>query len=236
MRWGAALGILVAVGICAYFAFRLLNSGGQGSAGATSQQDPPQQLAADNAYVDSVYMPIAAIGDLMRYELLRPGHMVDSRQFDAILRLAKRAQAAARTDVPPGWQTIGAGFEDRTTDIVDMWPAMKWLRANCTFKIDPNAPQGGGGANGLHCPSDAPTVYMHQGSSADPIDATNAYDEVIWGYSVSYAAAWTAAGVKDPQINTPEQVNDVLTQADGELEGVVDWNDYRLRMGPSRTH
>ena len=192
-------------------------------------QDPQSAWPADTAYVDSVYVPIAAIGDLMRYELRRPRHDVDGKQFAAILRLAQRAQADSREGIPRGWATIAAGFEDRTTDIVGMWPALKWLRANCTFNVDPNAPQGGGGVNGLHCPPNPPTVYMHQGPRQDGIAADQAYGEVILGFSTSYAAAWNAANLKDPELSDPKQVDDVLTTADRELDGVVDWSDYRKR-------
>ena len=74
-------------------------------------------------------------------------------------------------------------------------------------------------------------MYMHQGRSRDPIDAAEGYDQIIWGFSTSYAAAWNAANVKDPELDDPKNVDDVMNIADGELNGVVDWSDYRKRMG-----
>jgi hypothetical protein len=236
VAFAIAIVVTVAVSACSarvHSSSQATPSASSAFASPASQQDPQTSWRADTAYVDSVYVPIAAIGDLTRYQMRRPGHDVDAKQFAAILRLAKSAQQAAGIGIPPGWQTIAAGFRDRTTDIVDYWPALKWLRASCTWSVDVNAPQGGGGTNGLHCPPNPPTVYMHQGKSQDPIDAADAYDEIIWGYSVSYAAAWNAANIKDPELGDPKHVEDVLTAADGELEGVVDWSDYRKRMaGP----
>jgi len=231
-RIALALGGLIILGAIVYVVYVLSAGGGQKVQffAPTVRQDPPQAWSAETNYVDSVYEPIAAVGDLMRYELLRPGHTVDEKQFDAMLRLARLAQANARTNVPAGWSTIAVGFQDRTDDIVGMWPSLKWLRAHCSRTYDPNAPQAGGGVNGLHCTQTPPTVYMHEGASLDPIDAADAYPEIIWGFSTSYAAAWMQASMRDPQISDPKHVNDVMTIADGELNGVVDWSDYRKRM------